>query len=56
MMVNHSSKTSTLVMRGDRIGLVGDNGVGKTTLIKAILGEIEHGGSVKQVLIRDCLF
>ncbi|MFX8676856.1 ATP-binding cassette domain-containing protein, partial [Acinetobacter baumannii] len=35
---------STLVMRGDRIGLVGDNGVGKTTLIKAILGEIEHGG------------
>ncbi|MFM6904876.1 MAG: ATP-binding cassette domain-containing protein [Acinetobacter tjernbergiae] len=38
---------SALVMRGDRIGLVGDNGVGKTTLIKAILGEIEHGGSVK---------
>ncbi|MEG0030898.1 ATP-binding cassette domain-containing protein [Acinetobacter sp.] len=38
---------SALVLRGDRIGLVGDNGVGKTTLIKAILGEIEHGGSVK---------
>ncbi|ENX11344.1 ATP-binding cassette domain-containing protein [Acinetobacter variabilis] len=38
---------SVLVMRGDRIGLVGDNGVGKTTLIKAILGEIEHGGTVK---------
>ncbi|MDQ8936916.1 ATP-binding cassette domain-containing protein [Acinetobacter rudis] len=38
---------SCLVMRGDRIGLVGDNGVGKTTLIKAILGEIEHGGTVK---------
>ena len=38
---------STLVLRGDRIGLVGDNGVGKTTLIKAILGELEHGGSVK---------
>lgn len=38
---------SALVMRGDRIGLVGDNGVGKTTLIKAILGTIEHGGSVK---------
>ncbi|ENU10235.1 ribosomal protection-like ABC-F family protein [Acinetobacter calcoaceticus] len=38
---------SALVMRGDRIGLVGDNGVGKTTLIKAILGELEHGGSVK---------
>lgn len=38
---------STVVMRGDRIGLVGDNGVGKTTLIKAILGEIEHTGEVK---------
>ena len=35
---------SAIVLRGDRIGLVGDNGVGKTTLIKAILGEIEHGG------------
>ncbi|MHA3116902.1 ATP-binding cassette domain-containing protein [Acinetobacter sp. ANC 4635] len=38
---------SALVMRGDRIGLVGDNGVGKTTLIKAILGDIEHTGTVK---------
>ncbi len=38
---------SALVLRGDRIGLVGDNGVGKTTLIKAILGELEHGGTVK---------
>lgn len=38
---------SALVLRGDRIGLVGDNGVGKTTLIKAILGELEYGGSVK---------
>ncbi len=38
---------SALVLRGDRIGLVGDNGVGKTTLIKAILGEIAHTGTVK---------
>ncbi|RZN89133.1 ATP-binding cassette domain-containing protein [Acinetobacter johnsonii] len=38
---------SALVLRGDRIGLVGDNGVGKTTLIKAILGEQEHTGTVK---------
>ena len=38
---------SALVLRGDRIGLVGDNGVGKTTLVKAILGELEHSGTVK---------
>ncbi|WP_151752876.1 ATP-binding cassette domain-containing protein [Acinetobacter soli] len=38
---------SAVVLRGDRIGLVGDNGVGKTTLIKAILGELEHEGTVK---------
>ncbi len=38
---------NAMVMRGDRIGLVGDNGVGKTTLIKAILGEIEHTGTAK---------
>lgn len=38
---------SAIVMRGDRIGLVGDNGVGKTTLIKAILDEVEHSGTVK---------
>jgi ATP-binding cassette subfamily F protein uup len=38
---------SAVVMRGDRIGLIGDNGVGKTTLIRALLGEQEHGGIVK---------
>ncbi|MCU4414390.1 ATP-binding cassette domain-containing protein [Acinetobacter sp. WU_MDCI_Axc73] len=38
---------SAIVLRGDRIGLVGDNGVGKTTLIKAILGDIAHQGTVK---------
>ncbi len=36
---------SARIMRGDRIGLVGPNGVGKSTLIKALLGEISvrHG-------------
>ncbi|MCU4641596.1 ATP-binding cassette domain-containing protein [Acinetobacter courvalinii] len=52
LSVSYDSKAlikdfSAIVLRGDRIGLVGDNGVGKTTLIKAILGEIEHSGSVK---------
>lgn len=38
---------STDVMRGDRIGLVGPNGVGKTTLLKLLLGEsIPSGGTV----------
>ncbi|HET7097083.1 MAG TPA: ATP-binding cassette domain-containing protein, partial [Casimicrobiaceae bacterium] len=29
------------IMRGDKIGLIGANGTGKTTLLKLILGEIE---------------
>ena len=32
---------STLVTRGDRIGIVGANGAGKTTLLKLLLGELE---------------
>ena len=36
------------VMRGDRIGLIGNNGVGKSTLLKLLLGHIEADeGSVK---------
>ncbi|KAF1698117.1 ABC transporter ATP-binding protein [Pseudoxanthomonas jiangsuensis] len=31
---------STVVLRGDRIGLVGPNGSGKTTLLKLLLGEL----------------
>jgi len=31
---------STLIVRGDRIGLIGPNGVGKTTLLKLLLGEL----------------
>jgi len=32
---------STTIIRGDRIGLIGPNGIGKSTLLKLILGEIE---------------
>jgi ATP-binding cassette subfamily F protein uup len=31
---------STVIMRGDKIGLIGGNGVGKTTLLKILLGEL----------------
>lgn len=39
---------STIIMRGDRIGLVGPNGVGKSTLIKLLLETIKPtSGSIK---------
>ena len=39
---------STVIQRGDRIGIVGANGAGKTTLVKILLGELlPDSGSVK---------
>ena len=41
-------KLSLKVMRGDRIGLIGNNGVGKSTLLKIMLGELKPTtGTVK---------
>jgi ATP-binding cassette subfamily F protein uup len=40
---------STIIQRGDRVGLIGPNGSGKTTLLKLILGEIApDSGAVRR--------
>src|SRR5450830_909396 len=40
---------STRILRGDRIGLLGPNGIGKSTLLKMILGELEaDSGSIQR--------
>ena len=39
----------TVVLRGDRIGLIGPNGSGKTTLLKLLLGELKpDAGEIRQ--------
>jgi ATP-binding cassette subfamily F protein uup len=40
---------SATILRGDKVGLIGPNGTGKTTLLKLILGELAPtSGSVRQ--------
>jgi ATP-binding cassette subfamily F protein uup len=40
---------STILMRGDKVGLIGLNGAGKTTLLKLILGEeAADSGTIRQ--------
>jgi ATP-binding cassette subfamily F protein uup len=39
---------STLIERGDKIGIIGPNGAGKSTLIKLLLGKLEpNSGTIK---------
>ncbi len=39
---------STVMMRGDKIGIIGPNGSGKTTLLRLLLGQLEpQGGEIK---------
>ena len=41
-------KLSIKIMRGDRVGLIGNNGVGKSTLLRILLGHLEPlSGTVK---------
>jgi ATP-binding cassette subfamily F protein uup len=43
------SDFSVRIQRGDRIGIIGPNGCGKTTLIKLLVGELEPtGGTIKR--------
>lgn len=40
---------STVVMRGDKVGILGPNGSGKTTLLRLLLGQLDpQSGSVRQ--------
>jgi len=40
---------SSIILRGDKVGLIGQNGAGKTTLLKMILGEDQpDSGTIKQ--------
>ncbi len=40
---------STVVQRGDKIGLIGPNGSGKTTLLKLLLGDLQPASGSMQV-------
>ena len=43
------SDLTTVLMRGDKVGIIGPNGAGKSTLLKLLLGELTPtGGTIRQ--------
>lgn len=38
---------STVIQRGDKVGIIGPNGSGKTTLLRLLLGECPYHGSLR---------
>ena len=48
---------STIIMRGDRIGIIGPNGSGKTTLLRLLLGELQpQKGEVRLGTRREVVY
>ena len=41
------SRVNLTIKRGEKVAFVGRNGEGKSTLVKCIMQEIEHGGTLK---------
>ncbi len=40
---------STTILRGDKVGIIGRNGIGKSTILKVMLGELKpDSGTIKQ--------